>query len=65
MNSIWDLSYDVSIPFLTPMLLERHSFGLQRDTQEETQGEIAQAQGLVSMPFGICSMLVRELGKQL
>lgn len=48
----------VSIPFLTSILLARESFGLQRDTIEATQGEVAMAQSLVAVPKGLCNIFV-------
>lgn len=46
-----------SMALLIPVMLSDPSFGLSRETDEATQGEIATAYGLVSVPFSIGSMV--------
>lgn len=45
-----------AVNILIPTMLEAPSFGLQRDTEEATQGEIAKSQGIVAIPFGVCNI---------
>mmetsp|Transcript_110228 Transcript_110228/g.212398 ORF Transcript_110228/g.212398 Transcript_110228/m.212398 type:complete len:601 (+) Transcript_110228:73-1875(+) len=46
------------IALLIPVMLEQTSFGLKGATSAETEGNIAKAFGLVSIPMGVCNILV-------
>jgi len=45
-----------AVNILVPTMIEQPCFGLQRDTPEATQGEIARSQGIIAIPFGVCSI---------
>jgi MFS family permease len=46
------------VMFLIPVMLSDATFGLQGQSEEETEGNIAKAFGLMSIPQGVCQVLV-------